>query len=83
VRLPVRVIERSLAQHRFEQMLVFAKSIQLSWDTTKALLLLQATSHSLGNADLEQGFASYQRLQVKTAVSALLFYRLREQAAQH
>jgi uncharacterized protein (DUF2336 family) len=79
--LPVRLIERSLAQHRFEQMLVFAKSIELGWDTTKALLVLQSATHSLDNAELEQGFASFKRLQVKTAIAALQFYRLREQAS--
>jgi uncharacterized protein (DUF2336 family) len=81
--LPVRVIERSLAQRRFEQMLVFAKSIELNWDTTKALLVLQSPDHSLGNAELEQSFASFTRLQVKTAIAALQFYRLREQADGH
>jgi uncharacterized protein (DUF2336 family) len=79
--LPVRVIERSLAQQRFEQMLVFAKSIELDWDTTKALLVLQSATHSLDNAELEQGFASFKRLQVRTAIVALQFYRLREQAS--
>jgi Uncharacterised protein conserved in bacteria (DUF2336) len=40
--LPIGLIERAVAREWSEQILVLAKSIGLSWDTTKAILLLQA-----------------------------------------
>jgi uncharacterized protein (DUF2336 family) len=40
--VPVGLIERALVQSEQEQLLVLAKAIELSWETTKALLTLQA-----------------------------------------
>jgi hypothetical protein len=40
--VPVGLIERALVQSEQEQLLVLAKAIELSWETAKALLTLQA-----------------------------------------
>src|SRR5437763_133606 len=40
--LPIGMVERAIANQRTEQILVLAKAIGLGWDTTKAVLLLQA-----------------------------------------
>ena len=49
-------------------------------ETTKAVLTLQAGRGGVAKERLNQCFASFFRLQPKSARSALQFYRLREQA---
>ena len=78
--LPIGLIERALVQSEPEQILVLAKAIDLSWETTKAILTLHAGRSGVEKERLDQCFASYFRLQPKTARTALQFYRLREQA---
>jgi uncharacterized protein (DUF2336 family) len=78
--LPVGLIERVLVQSEPEQLLVLAKAIDLSWETTKAILILQAGRGGLAKDSLNKCFASFFRLQPKTAQAALQFYRLRERA---
>jgi uncharacterized protein (DUF2336 family) len=78
--VPINVVERSLMQKRFEQLLVFAKAAGFSWETTKALLLLRADRRDFDSGELDQCFATFARLQEKTAKTALQFYRLREKA---
>jgi len=60
-----------LASSQPEQLLVLAKGIELSWETTKALLILQAGRDGLSRERLNQCFASFSRLQSKTALAAL------------
>jgi len=61
---------------------VLAKSIGLSWDTTKAILLLADAAQGRTPRQLEQCLATYAKLNQTTARKALEFYRLRERAAQ-
>ena len=79
--LPIGLVERAFMQNWSEQLLVLAKAIDLSWNTTKLILLLQSGTTDTSSPELEQCFANYTRLQRDTATKALQFYRLREQAA--
>lgn len=79
--LPIGLIERVLVQSEPEQLIVFAKAIELSWDTAKAILTLQAGRGGLVRERLNQCLASFFRLQPKTARTALRFYRQREQGS--
>jgi hypothetical protein len=74
--LPIGLVERTLVQNEPEQLLIVAKSIDLSWETTKAMLRMQ----SLPVERLDHSFASYLRLKPKTAKTALQFYRMRDRA---
>jgi uncharacterized protein (DUF2336 family) len=78
--LPIGLVERALVQSEPEQLLILAKAIDLSWDTTKAILTLQAGRSGVTKERLDECFASFLRLKPKTAKAALQFYRLREQA---
>jgi uncharacterized protein (DUF2336 family) len=78
--LPVGVVERAIVQWP-EQILVLAKSIGLSWDTTKAILLLQAGAKGSSTQEIHQHFAQFAKLQQQSARKALQFYRLRERSA--
>lgn len=79
-KLPIGLVERAFTQNWSEQLLVLAKAIDLSWNTTKLILVLQSGAADGSAPELEQCFASYTRLQLDTAQKALQFYRLREQA---
>jgi uncharacterized protein (DUF2336 family) len=78
--LPIGLIERALAESDPEQLLVFAKAIDLSWETTKAVLALQAGRGGVAKERLDECFARFFRLQSRSARAALQFYRLREKA---
>ena len=80
--MPIGVIERALVRSEPEQILILAKAIGLSWDTTKAILMFQPGSAHEARERLEQCFASFLRLNPNTAKTALQFYRLRERASQ-
>lgn len=72
--LPVAVVERALADRRVDQLLVFAKAADLSWETTRAVLVMLKLS------DINVQHHVFGRLQAKTAKTALQFYRLRSRA---
>ena len=77
--LPIDLVERTVAQGRGEQMMLMAKAVELSWPTARALIEFQSAS-KLPQMEVDQYFASYTRMQVKTAQMALQFYRLRDSA---
>jgi uncharacterized protein (DUF2336 family) len=78
--LPIGLIERALVLDDGEQVLVIGKAIDLSWETTKSLLLLAPGRAGATNQTMNRSFASYFRLKTKTAQSALQFYRLKQRA---
>lgn len=80
--LPVGAVERALVHDHDDQVLVVAKSIGLSWDTTKAILLVQAKTKSRTTWELDQFQANFKKLKPETARTAIQFYRLRERAAK-
>ncbi len=77
--LPIGLVERAFMQNWSEQLLVLAKASDLSWATTRLILLLQPGA-SENSAELEECCANFTRLQADTAKKALQFYRLRERA---
>jgi len=78
--LPIGLIERAFVQNWSEQLLVLAKAIDLSWNTTKMMLMFQSGADDTSTSKLDECCASYTRLKAETAKKALQFYRLREQA---
>ncbi len=78
--LPVGHIERAVVHHRADHLMVLAKAIGLSWDTTRAILQMRGPAKSVSTAELEANGLSFAKLQQKTAVSAMHFYRLRARA---
>jgi uncharacterized protein (DUF2336 family) len=78
--LPVGHIERAVVHHRADHLMVLAKAIGLSWETTRAILQMRGPAKSASAADMEANGSSFAKLQQKTAVSAMHFYRLRARA---
>jgi hypothetical protein len=78
--LSIALVERIVAQGRYEQIMLLAKAAEFSWETALALIVFQAAGKTLSESERDQHAASYARMQVKTAKAALQFYRLRERA---
>jgi uncharacterized protein (DUF2336 family) len=78
--LPVGHIERAIVHQRPDHLLVLAKAIGLDWETTRAILLMRTPVKSPSDTDVDATAQSYARLQQKTAMSAMHFYRLRARA---
>lgn len=74
--LPIGAIERTMVHDPGDQILVLAKSIDLSWKTTCAILMLDSGINAAEYVD------RYKKLRPETARSAIQFYRLRERAAK-
>lgn len=77
--LPVGLVEHAFTHERSEQIIVLARAKDLSWDTAKAILRLQAGAHGSAQ-EREWAFETFMRLKVETAKKAVGFYRLRARA---
>ena len=80
--LPIGLVERAFVQKQTEQILVLARAINISWETTLILLLLHAGVNGSSRQQLDQCLTNFLRLQPKTAQNALQFYRMREMASR-
>jgi len=78
--MPIGGVERALVYEHSDQLLVLAKSADLPWPAVRAILTLQAASRREPLPDFDRCRASYGRLKVETARTAIKFYRLRAQA---
>lgn len=78
--LSVALIERAFVEERSEQIIVIAKAFGLSWETVKAILLLQDKAKNDKKHKMDKHFETFTRLQAETAKKAIHFYRLRERA---
>jgi hypothetical protein len=79
--LPIALVERAMVDDRSDRIIVLARAIGLSWDATKAILLIQAGTKGSSTQELEQCLASFVKLKTETATKAIRFYRLRERAS--
>jgi uncharacterized protein (DUF2336 family) len=79
--LPIGLVERAVTSRRTEQILVFAKAVDVSWETAKAILLLQAGTKGSSTSELDQCCATFARMSLDTAKKVIHFYRRREEAA--
>jgi hypothetical protein len=74
--LPIGAVERALVHDTGDQILVLAKSIDFSWKTARAILMLDS------GVNAKEYIDRYKKLRRETARSAIQFYRLRERAAK-
>jgi len=76
--LPVDVIERALVDRNREMLLILARALKFSWQTTMALLFLGAKDHRITARELTGLERDFARLNVETSQSVLHFYRSRK-----
>ncbi len=79
--LPADVIERALVDPNREMLLVLAKALDFSWQTTMSLLFLGAKDHRITAQDLNDLEREFGRLNLETSRSVLKFYQTRKHAA--
>ena len=77
--LPLNLVEQAFVHKRPEQIIVLAKANEMSWETTKALLMLHDAAHDSA-WKRDRAFETFTRLKTETAKKAVGFYRLRERA---
>ena len=75
--MPPELIERSVNDTHVESLLVLAKAVGLSWETTKSILTLAATKYGRSAADVERCMAAFERLKQPIARQILEFHRKR------
>ena len=78
--ISVDAVERIMVTENSDQILLATKSIDLSWETAKAILTAQAVFTGRWIYDLEQHHGQYKKLKMETARTAINFYRLRERS---
>ena len=70
-----------MADKNREMLLVLAKALDFSWQTTMSLLFLGAKDHRITAQDLNDLEREFARLNLETSRSVLKFYRARKNAA--
>jgi len=78
--LPVGHIERAIIHNQADHLIVLARAMDFSWETTSAILSMRKSTGNATARDVESYRASFLKLQPKTAISAMQFYRLRARA---
>jgi uncharacterized protein (DUF2336 family) len=79
--LPVDVAERALLDDYGEMVLVLAKAANLSWETTRFLLLL-GHKGNMSAHDLDQALKNFSVLSVATARQVMNFYKQRREGVE-
>ena len=76
--LPANVIERGLVDSTGEMPIIFAKSLDFSWETTMAILFLGAPGFKISAQRLDGLNARFSRLTVETARGVVKLYQSRK-----
>jgi uncharacterized protein (DUF2336 family) len=79
--LPVDHVERAIVHRQVDHLLVLTRAAGLSWELSKAILLMRGPA-KVSEAELKAHCESFAKLQQKTAISAMQFYRLRARAEE-
>jgi uncharacterized protein (DUF2336 family) len=79
--LPVEVVERALIDKSREVVLILARALGFSWETTLSLLFLGAPDHRIVSQDLDIMRREFADLNVETSRSVLKTYQSRKHAA--
>jgi uncharacterized protein (DUF2336 family) len=80
--LPVDVVERAMLAPDKEALLILAKSIDLSWPTTMALLFLGAPDYRIMAKDINKLKTDFARLDVETSKKVLEAYHSRKDSME-
>jgi hypothetical protein len=69
-------IEQNMRDTQAESLLVFAKAIGLSWETTRSIMMLAAKRYRRSPAAVDQAIPAFHRLRQSTAQQILDFHRM-------
>jgi Uncharacterised protein conserved in bacteria (DUF2336) len=74
--VPTAIIERNMRETNTQSLLVLAKAIGLSWDTTRGIMALAAKRHGRSMTGIDQSMSSFNCLRQSTAQQILDFHRM-------
>jgi len=80
--VPTAVIEQNMRDAQAEALLVFAKAIGLSWETTRSIMMLAARRYRRSTASVDQAMPAFHRLRQSTAQQILDFHRMSGRSAR-
>ena len=80
--VPTAVIEQNMRDTRAELMLVLAKAIGLSWESTRSIMMLAAKRYRQSIAAVDEAMPAFHRLRQSTAQQILDFQRAPSRAAR-
>ena len=78
--LPVDVVERTLIDKNKEILLILAKALGFSWETTMSLLFLGVPDHRIVSSDLDELRGEFAAIHAETSQSILKLYQSRKHA---
>jgi uncharacterized protein (DUF2336 family) len=78
-RLPIIFVETAMLEERSETILILARASDLSWSSTKAILLMRAGRHFTAGSDIAPSLANFERLRPATAKEIVRHFRMRTQ----
>ncbi len=78
--LPEDVIERALLDNSRDTLLVLARALRFSWETTMSLLFLGARDHRIASKELRDLKDGFGRLNIETSRGIMKSYRSRKNA---
>ena len=74
---PIELVERALLDKSPGLILILGKAAQCCRATIRSMLLMKSAGRCMSAMDLDETLSHFERLKVKTARSAVEFYRLR------
>ena len=74
---PIELVERALLDKSPDLVMILGKAAQCCRATVRSMLLMKSAGRSMSAMDLDETLSHFEKLKVKTARSALEFYRLR------
>jgi hypothetical protein len=80
--VPTAVIEQNMRDAQAEALLVFAKAIGLSWETTRSIMMLAARRYRRSTTSVDQAMPAFHRLRQSTAQQILDFHRMSGRSAR-
>ena len=80
--VPTAIIEQNMREAEAEALLVFAKAIGLSWETTRSIMTLAARRYRRSTAGVDQAMPAFHRLRQSTAQQILDFHRMSNRSAR-
>lgn len=80
--VPTAVIEQNMRETHAQSLLVLARAIGLSWETTRSVMMLAAKRYRRSAVGVDQAMPAFHRLRQTTAQQILDFHRLPARAAR-
>lgn len=74
---PIELVERALLDKSPDLILILGRAAQCCRATVRSMLLMKSAGRCMSSMDLDETLSHFERLKLKTARSALEFYRLR------